>query len=152
MGLEPAAHTEEAWTERYLRQLIIQTVHILELDIVLSQIQCPHCNENPIYIFLFWELRGLSPNFHIHLSVSNLYIPRIGPHISCSRIDRSIVGMYKSLTDTWMWKLRLWPRNSFYGNLCFELSVLGLCSVHCTVILYISFLIHTHTLVQYSSY
>jgi hypothetical protein len=29
---------------------------------------------------LFWELRGLSPNFHIHVSVSDLYIPRIGPH------------------------------------------------------------------------
>ncbi len=24
-----------------------------------------HCNENSIYVFLFWELRGLSPNFHI---------------------------------------------------------------------------------------
>jgi hypothetical protein len=22
-----------------------------------------HCNENPIYVSLFWELRGLSPNF-----------------------------------------------------------------------------------------
>jgi hypothetical protein len=32
-------------------------------------------------VFLFWELRGLSPNFHIHVSVSNLYINRIGPHI-----------------------------------------------------------------------
>ncbi len=20
-----------------------------------------HCNKNPIYVFLFWELRGLSP-------------------------------------------------------------------------------------------
>jgi hypothetical protein len=40
-----------------------------------------HCNENPIYVFLFWELRGRSPNFHIHVSVSDLYIPRIGPHI-----------------------------------------------------------------------
>jgi hypothetical protein len=28
-----------------------------------------HCNENPMYVFLFWELRGLSPNFHIHVSV-----------------------------------------------------------------------------------
>jgi hypothetical protein len=34
-----------------------------------------HCKENPIYVFLFWELRGLS-------SMSDLYIPRIGPHIS----------------------------------------------------------------------
>ena len=41
-----------------------------------------HCKENPIYVFLFWELRGLSPNFHIHVSVRDLYIPRIGPHIS----------------------------------------------------------------------
>jgi hypothetical protein len=38
-----------------------------------------HCNEYPIYVFLFGELRGLSPNFHIHVSVSDLYIPRIGP-------------------------------------------------------------------------
>jgi hypothetical protein len=36
---------------------------------------------NPIYVFLEKELRGLSPNIHIHVSVSDLYIPRIGPHI-----------------------------------------------------------------------
>ncbi len=35
----------------------------------------------PIYVFLFWELRGISPNLHIHVSVSDLYIPRICPHI-----------------------------------------------------------------------
>jgi hypothetical protein len=29
-----------------------------------------------------------------------------------------IVGIYKSLTDTWMWKLVLRPRNSFSGNIC----------------------------------
>jgi hypothetical protein len=40
-----------------------------------------HCKENPIYEFLFWELCGLGPNFHIHVSVSDLYISRIGPHI-----------------------------------------------------------------------
>ncbi len=66
--------------------------------------------------FLFWELRGLSPNFHIHVSVSDLYIPRIGPHtIFPRRIGRPMVGKYKSLTDTWMWKLGLVPRNSFSG-------------------------------------
>jgi hypothetical protein len=36
-----------------------------------------HCNKNPIYIFLFWKLRGLSPNFHIHVSVSDLHIYRV---------------------------------------------------------------------------
>jgi hypothetical protein len=45
-------------------------------------------------------LRGLSPNFYIHVSVSDLYIPRNGPHISSSRNGSSIVGIYNSLTDT----------------------------------------------------
>jgi hypothetical protein len=36
-----------------------------------------HCKENPIYVFLFWEFRGLSPNFLVHVSVGDLYIPRI---------------------------------------------------------------------------
>ncbi len=40
-----------------------------------------HCNENPIYVSPEKELCGLCPNFHIHVSVSNLYIPRIGPNI-----------------------------------------------------------------------
>jgi hypothetical protein len=87
-------------------------------------IQCTHCNENSIHVFLFWELRGLSPNFHFHVSVSDLSIPRIGKHISCRRIGRSIVGIYKSLPDTWMWKLGLWLRNSFSGKICFEFSAL----------------------------
>ncbi len=80
-----------------------------------------HRIENPINVFLFYELRCLSPNFHVHVSVSDLYIPRLRPHISCSSIGRSIMGI-------WMWKLGLWPRNSFSGNICFEFSVLCLCS------------------------
>jgi hypothetical protein len=32
-----------------------------------------------MYVFPEKELRGLSPNFHIHVSVSDLYIPRNGP-------------------------------------------------------------------------
>ncbi len=59
------------------------------------------------FIFLFWELRGLSPNFHSHVSVSDLYSPMISLHISSSRIGRPIVGIYKLLTDgecgNWDW-------------------------------------------------
>ncbi len=47
---------------------------------------------------------------------------------SCSRIGSPIVGIYKSLTDTWMWKLGLMPRNSSSGYICFEFSVFCLCS------------------------
>jgi hypothetical protein len=53
---------------------------LLNVAIVPKPRSYLHCNENPIYLFLFWELRGLSPNFHIHVSVSDLNIPRIGPH------------------------------------------------------------------------
>ncbi len=56
-----------------------------------------------------------APNFHIHVSVSDLYVPRIGPHISSSRKGRPIVGIYNSLTDTWMWKLGLRPHIPFLG-------------------------------------
>ncbi len=56
-----------------------------------------------------------------------IYIPMIGPHVSCNTFGRSIMGIYKSLTDTWMWKLGLRQRNS--GNICFEFSVLVLCSM-----------------------
>jgi hypothetical protein len=37
-----------------------------------------HCTKNLIYVFPEKELRDLSPN---SVSVRNLYIPRISPHI-----------------------------------------------------------------------
>ncbi len=82
-----------------------------------------HCNKNPIYVLVFWELRRLSPNFHIHVSLSDFYFP------AAEQEDQS-QEYIKLLTDKSMWKLRLWPRNSFSGNICFQLLVLFLCSVH----------------------
>jgi hypothetical protein len=58
------------------------------------------------------EYGGLSPNFHIHASVSDLYIPMISFPILLEEICRPILGLYKSLTDTWIWKLGLRPRYS----------------------------------------
>ncbi len=40
-----------------------------------------HCKEICIYVFPGMELRALSPNFHIHVSVNDLYIPTFGPPI-----------------------------------------------------------------------
>ncbi len=37
------------------------------------------------YVIPEKKLRGLSPNFHIHVSVSDLYIPTIGPPINIYR-------------------------------------------------------------------
>ncbi len=36
-------------------------------------IQCIHCKQDPIYVFPEMKLCGLFPNFHIHVSVSDLY-------------------------------------------------------------------------------
>ncbi len=38
-----------------------------------------HCIENSKQIFPEMKFRGLVPNFCVHVSVSNLYIPTIGP-------------------------------------------------------------------------
>ncbi len=51
-------------------------------------------------IFPEKEYRGLSPNFHIHASVSHLYISTIGLPILLEETCRPILGLYKSLTDT----------------------------------------------------
>jgi hypothetical protein len=58
------------------------------------------------------ELRGHSPNFHIHVSVSDLYIPTIDMPVLLQEICGLILGINKSVTDTTMWKLGLRPRNS----------------------------------------
>ncbi len=60
--------------------------------------------------------------------MSDLYILRIGLHISSSRKGRPIIRIYNSLTDTWMWKLGLRPRYSFSGNICFKFSAVCPCS------------------------
>jgi hypothetical protein len=74
-------------------------------------LKAPHCNENIIYVFPEKQLRGLSPKFHIHVSWSDLYIPRIGQHISCSRIDRPILEIYKTLTNKY--EYRDWEREHY---------------------------------------
>ncbi len=104
-----------------------------DTDNLESFLELPHCNQNPIYVFLFRESHGLSPNLPTHVSVSDLYIPRVGPHISCSRIGRSIVGISKSLTGPWMWKFGLWPSNFFLGTFVLPFSVLVLCSAAFTL-------------------
>ncbi len=44
-------------------------------------------------------MRDYTPNFYIHVSVSNIYIPRIDLPILLQEICGLILGIYKSLTD-----------------------------------------------------
>jgi hypothetical protein len=49
-----------------------------------------HCTENLKQIFPEMKLRGLVPNFDIHVSVSDLYISTIDPPILLQqKVDRS---------------------------------------------------------------
>ncbi len=72
--------------------------------------------ENLKQIFPEKEYKGLSPNFHIHVSVCELYITTMGLPFLLEGICGPILGIYKSLTDTLMWKLGLRPRNSHKRN------------------------------------
>ncbi len=67
-----------------------------------------HCTENPISVFPEMELRGLIPNSYIHLSVRDLYIPRICLLIwmQQKRQTDPEKTVYKSFTDTFMQELR----------------------------------------------
>ncbi len=51
-------------------------------------------------IFPEKEYWGLSPNIHIHVSVSELFIPTMGLPVLLEEICRLILGLYKSLKDT----------------------------------------------------
>jgi hypothetical protein len=59
-----------------------------------------HCREKMPKIGKEKEYRGFSPNFHIHVSVSKLYIPMMELPFLLEEICGAILGIYKSLTDT----------------------------------------------------
>jgi hypothetical protein len=71
------------------------------------------------------KLRGLAPNFCIHVPVSDLYIPTIGPQkTEYSKVGGPIVGMYSINCSQkhQCRKLGTRPRSFISGNICFEFS------------------------------
>jgi hypothetical protein len=72
----------------YVRQITLQLIVVRQqkptIALKIARIRLLlfsdslHCKENPIYVLFEKKLRGLSPSFHIHVSVSNSYIPTIG--------------------------------------------------------------------------
>jgi hypothetical protein len=61
-----------------------------------------HCIENSKKIFLEIKLRGLVPNFYIHVFASDLYILPIGPQTQDSKIGGPIVGIYVLIAHRYM--------------------------------------------------
>ncbi len=90
-------------------------IHVPKSNETLTTLQRQN-TEISKQIFPEKEYRGLSPNFHIHPFVSHLYISTIGLPILLEEICRPILGLYKSLTDTWMLKLGMRPRYSQKRN------------------------------------
>ncbi len=56
--------------------------------------------ENFKQIFPEKEYQDLSPNFHIHVSVSELYISTMGLPFLLEEICGPMLGIYKPFTDT----------------------------------------------------
>jgi hypothetical protein len=52
-----------------------------------------HCAENLKQIFPKMKLRGLGPNFYIHVPVTDLYSPKISPPILIYCVCGLIIGI-----------------------------------------------------------
>ncbi len=88
-----------------------------------------HCLAFSGWMISYTALLGLSPNFHIHVSVSDLCISRIGPHIFLQQNRPTNHGNNKSLTDTWMWKLGLLAAQFFFWGYLFR--IFSIVSLQC---------------------
>ncbi len=66
-----------------LRRMVLRILRDTECHSPYADIAEPkrHTANKSIYVVPEKKLRGLSPNFHIHVSVSDLYITTIGPLI-----------------------------------------------------------------------
>jgi hypothetical protein len=89
-----------------------------------------HFKENPIFVFLSWELRGLSPNSHIYVSVSDLYIPRIGPHISLQQNRQTDPGGWggggEYINLSQIFECRNWETEHYNSVVEITVSFLGI--------------------------
>jgi hypothetical protein len=56
--------------ENWCYATILNGFKLWHVDSDLYQVrECVHCKENPIYVFLFWELRGFNPSIFPHSCV-----------------------------------------------------------------------------------
>jgi hypothetical protein len=101
--------TEKPFEKNIVGCSLFFLLHILFKDVIIITLgngvtlRCNDkiCTENSKQIFPKKELRSLSANFHIPVSVSDLYIPTIGlPILLQENTCGPILGIYESLTDT----------------------------------------------------
>jgi hypothetical protein len=80
---------------------------LLSLDFVRTRRTSNlHCTENSIYVFPEMKLHRIIPNSYIHVSVIDLYIPRIGRSIWLQHNMQINPGNIKLVADRRVWKLK----------------------------------------------
>ncbi len=94
MGKEEGRSVRDGHLSTALTATLPPTVHE-RLRPLLSRALQRQNTEILKQIFPEKEYQGVSPNFHIHASVSDLYIPTIGLPILLEEICRLILGLYK---------------------------------------------------------
>jgi hypothetical protein len=62
------------------------------LNFTVTFLSRSRCQQDPIDVFPEMKLRGLIPNFPVHVSVSDLFIPTIGPPILLQQNRRTDRG------------------------------------------------------------
>jgi hypothetical protein len=72
----------------------------------------------------FWELCGPSPNLHIHVSVRDLHIPRIGPHIFLQQNRQDQSWKYINLSQ--IYERKNWETEHYNSVLKITVSFLGI--------------------------
>ncbi len=101
-------------------QTVGQSALLRSLTYVLYKIYSIHCKDTiPKIRNKFSQTRNCTASVPIStcMCLWPIYIFPWSVRLFCLRkICAPILGIYKSLTDTWMWKLEIRPRNSFSGN------------------------------------
>jgi hypothetical protein len=88
---------------RNVTKTIIMTMNEMEESCLWAQPKTTlqrHNTKNSKQILPERELRGRSPNFHIHVSVNSLYIPTINLPILLQEICRPLLGIYVNRSQT----------------------------------------------------
>ncbi len=94
----------------------LDLIHI-RLDLIYTW---PHCKDKMPKI---WNNYSQKKTIAVRVPISTfmlwanyMYIPTMGLPFLLEEVCGPMLGIYKSLTDTWMWKLGLRPRNSQKRN------------------------------------
>ncbi len=96
----PLTWPTTTWSRRFVRMrsfgtcLVIMSRQSYKVHFFIFTLQ-RHNTENSKKIFSEKELRGLNPNFHIRVFVSDLFIPTISLPVLLQKICGSILGVYK---------------------------------------------------------